>query len=35
MDKLLERFLEYVKTDTQSDPESVTFPSTKEKQFRF
>lgn len=35
MDKLLERFLEYVKTDTQSDPESVTFPSTKEKQLPF
>lgn len=32
MDKLLERFLQYVKIDTQSDPESETFPSTK-KQF--
>ena len=32
MDHLLDRFLRYVKIDTQSDPESTTFPSTK-KQF--
>ncbi len=32
MDPLLERFLRYIKIDTQSDPESTTFPSTK-KQF--
>lgn len=31
-DALLERFLRYVKIDTQSDPESTTYPST-EKQF--
>lgn len=28
MDNLLERFLRYVKIDTQSDPESSSFPST-------
>jgi len=33
-DKILERFLRYVKTDTQSDPESTLFPST-EKQMKF
>ncbi len=27
--RLLERFLDYVKTDTQSDPNSTTFPSTE------
>lgn len=32
-EKILERFLRYVKTDTQSDPDSATFPST-EKQFK-
>src|SRR6056297_753475 len=32
MDKVLERFLEYVKIDTQSDPDSKSNPST-EKQF--
>ena len=32
MQKLTERFLRYVKTDTQSDPESTTCPSTN-KQF--
>jgi tripeptide aminopeptidase len=31
-EKLLERFLRYIKVDTQSDPASNTFPST-EKQF--
>ncbi|MDX9942677.1 MAG: peptidase T [Bacteroidales bacterium] len=31
-EKLLERFLRYISIDTQSDPESTTFPSTK-KQF--
>ena len=31
-DALLERFLRYVKIDTQSDPESTTYPSTA-KQF--
>ncbi len=33
MDTLLERFLSYVKIDTQSDPDSQSTPST-EKQFR-
>ena len=32
MEKLLERFLSYVKVDTESDPYSTTFPST-EKQY--
>ena len=27
--KLLERFLRYVKIDTQSDPDSTTYPSTE------
>lgn len=31
-EKILERFLRYVKIDTQSDPDSTTFPSTS-KQF--
>ena len=31
-EKILERFLRYVKTDTQSNPDSTRFPST-EKQF--
>ena len=31
-EKLLERFLRYIKVDTQSDPNSTTFPST-DKQF--
>jgi di/tripeptidase len=31
-EKLLERFLRYISIDTQSDPNSTTFPST-EKQF--
>lgn len=31
MDKLLTRFLEYVKIDTQSDPNSTTTPSTKKQ----
>ena len=30
--KLIDRFCRYVKIDTQSDPESFTFPSS-EKQF--
>lgn len=29
--KLLERFLQYVKTDTQSDPEAKEFPSTRKQ----
>jgi tripeptide aminopeptidase len=33
-EKILERFLRYVKTDTQSNPDSTRFPST-EKQFQF
>ena len=33
-EKILERFLRYVKTDTQSDPDSTQFPST-EKQLQF
>jgi tripeptide aminopeptidase len=33
-EKILERFLRYVKTDTQSDPDSKNFPST-EKQVQF
>jgi len=32
-EKILERFLRYVKTDTQSNPDSTRFPST-EKQFQ-
>ena len=32
-EKILERFLRYVKTDTQSNPDSTQFPST-EKQFQ-
>jgi tripeptide aminopeptidase len=32
-EKILERFLRYVKTDTQSDPDSNSFPST-DKQFQ-
>ncbi len=30
-EKLLERFLKYVKVDTQSDPDSKTFPSTEKQ----
>ncbi|MFO7977238.1 MAG: peptidase T [Bacteroidales bacterium] len=30
-EKLLERFLRYVNIDTQSDPESTTFPSTRKQ----
>jgi tripeptide aminopeptidase len=33
-EKILERFLRYVKTDTQSNPDSTLFPST-EKQIQF
>ncbi len=33
-EKILERFLRYVKTDTQSKPDSSQFPST-EKQLQF
>jgi tripeptide aminopeptidase len=33
-EKILERFLRYVKTDTQSNPDSTRFPST-EKQIQF
>jgi tripeptide aminopeptidase len=33
-EKILERFLRYVTTDTQSDPDSTRFPSTK-KQLQF
>lgn len=35
MSNLLDRFLRYVEIDTQSNPESDTFPSTKEKQLPF
>ncbi len=31
MNTLIERFLRYVKIDTQSDHESNTFPSTENK----
>ncbi len=30
-EKILERFLQYVKTDTQSDPDSKSFPSTEKQ----
>jgi len=31
MDRLIERFIKYVKVDTQSDHESLTFPSTEKQ----